>query len=51
MPKLTSTNSLTVRRLFYWNGRDQNGEVAPDGTYYVRVALHRPGPQRADPIR
>ncbi len=27
------------RRLFYWFGRDQNGSVAPDGTYYIRVSL------------
>ncbi len=28
-----------VRKLFRWNGREDNGQVAPDGTYYVRVAL------------
>ena len=39
MPKKTATNSLTVRRLFYWNGRGYNGSVVPDGQYYFRVAL------------
>ena len=39
MPKKTATNSLTVRRLFYWNGRDYNGSVVPDGQYYFHVAL------------
>ena len=24
---------------FFWNGRDDNGRIAPDGVYYVRVAL------------
>ncbi len=28
---------------FTWNGREDNGSVAPDGTYYVRVALLRQG--------
>ena len=27
------------RHLFVWNGRLANGRVAPDGVYYVRVAL------------
>lgn len=35
--------SIKRRRQFYWNGRTDNGEVAPDGTYYVRVALHHQG--------
>jgi hypothetical protein len=39
MPKHTATNSLTVRRAFYWNGRDSDGSIAPDGNYYFRVAL------------
>lgn len=39
MPKKTATNSLTVRRVFYWNGRTSNGEVVPDGQYYFQVAL------------
>jgi hypothetical protein len=43
MPKLTATNSKTVRRTFYWNGRDANGSIAPDGTYYFRVVLHQQG--------
>ena len=25
--------------VFHWNGREDNGPVAPDGTYYFRVAL------------
>jgi hypothetical protein len=32
-----------VRRLFIWNGREDSGRIAPDGTYYVRVALIRQG--------
>ncbi len=24
---------------FLWNGRDDNGRIAPDGTYYYRIAL------------
>ncbi len=24
---------------FYWNGREDNGAVAPDGKYFIRVAL------------
>jgi hypothetical protein len=39
MPKHTATNSLTVRRLFYWNGRSSDGSVVPDGNYYFQVAL------------
>jgi hypothetical protein len=27
------------RREFVWNGREQNGSIAPDGTYYIRVSL------------
>jgi hypothetical protein len=29
--------------LFRWNGREDNGSVAPDGTYYVRVSLIHQG--------
>ncbi len=25
--------------VFHWNGREDNGQVAPDGTYFFRVAL------------
>jgi hypothetical protein len=25
--------------VFHWNGRESNGKIAPDGTYYFRVAL------------
>ena len=32
-----------VRKLFRWNGREDNGSIAPDGTYYVRVALLHQG--------
>jgi hypothetical protein len=32
-----------VRTLFTWNGREDNGRVAPDGTYYIRVALLHQG--------
>jgi hypothetical protein len=31
------------RVLFVWNGRKDDGQVAPDGTYYVRVALLHQG--------
>ena len=29
--------------VFHWNGRESNGHVAPDGTYFLRVALLRQG--------
>jgi len=29
--------------LFYWNGREDNGRVAPDGQYYFHVALIHQG--------
>jgi FlgD Ig-like domain len=29
--------------LFGWNGREDNGSVAPDGTYYIRVSLIHQG--------
>jgi FlgD Ig-like domain/N,N-dimethylformamidase beta subunit-like, C-terminal len=32
-----------VRSLFVWNGREDDGRFAPDGTYYVRVALIHQG--------
>jgi hypothetical protein len=32
-----------VRRLFTWNGREDNGAIAPDGVYYFRVALIHQG--------
>ena len=31
------------RGYFRWNGREDNGSIAPDGTYYVRVALLHQG--------
>jgi hypothetical protein len=35
--------SNPVRRLFVWNGREDNGRFAPDGVYYIRVALIHQG--------
>ena len=35
--------SHPVRRGFTWDGRTANGAVAPDGTYYIRVALIHQG--------
>ena len=32
-----------LRKLFVWNGREDSGRVAPDGIYYVRVALIHQG--------
>lgn len=32
-----------VRRKFFWNGRTAGGRVAPDGIYYIRVALIHQG--------
>ena len=32
-----------VRRAFTWDGRTLSGAVAPDGTYYIRVALIHQG--------
>jgi hypothetical protein len=29
--------------VFHWDGREDNGQVAPDGTYYFRVALRHQG--------
>ena len=29
--------------VFSWNGREDNGQVAPDGVYYIRVALIHQG--------
>ena len=29
--------------VFRWDGREDNGQVAPDGTYYFRVALIHQG--------
>lgn len=29
--------------VFHWNGRESNGQVAPDGTYHLRVALIHQG--------
>ncbi|MEA2196442.1 MAG: hypothetical protein QOJ25_493, partial [Solirubrobacteraceae bacterium] len=33
------TANHRVRRTFYWYGREENGQLAPNGTYYFRVAL------------
>ena len=35
--------SAPQRGYFRWNGREDNGSIAPDGTYYVRVALLHQG--------
>jgi hypothetical protein len=32
-----------VRKFFVWNGREDNGTLAPEGAYYVRVALVHQG--------
>ncbi len=32
-----------VRTLFSWDGREDNGRIAPDGVYYIRVALRQQG--------
>lgn len=37
-----------VRKQFTWNGHDDNGALAPDGEYYVRVRLRHQ--QRTIPI-
>jgi hypothetical protein len=29
--------------VFHWNGRESNGQLAPDGTYYLRVILLHQG--------
>jgi hypothetical protein len=34
---------IKQRRLFVWDGREQNGEIAPDGTYTIRVKLVHQG--------
>lgn len=31
------------RKKFVWDGRTENGSVAPDGTYYIKVALIHQG--------
>jgi FlgD Ig-like domain len=42
---LASGRHMRIKRriLFVWNGREDNGALAPDGTYYVRVALLHQG--------
>jgi hypothetical protein len=35
--------AVKVRRTFFWNGRESDGSVAPDGTYYFQVALVHQG--------
>ncbi len=34
---------IKKRHLFVWNGREDNGSIAPDGTYYIRVSLVHQG--------
>ena len=29
--------------VFHWNGRESNGQIAPDGSYYLRVSLRHQG--------
>src|SRR5437588_6555111 len=42
---LASDLHMTIKKrvFFVWNGRADNGSIAPDGTYYVRVALIHQG--------
>lgn len=35
--------AIKKRSFFSWSGREENGSLAPDGTYYVRVALIHQG--------
>jgi FlgD Ig-like domain len=35
--------AIKKRSVFSWDGREDNGTVAPDGTYYMRVALIHQG--------
>jgi hypothetical protein len=39
MPKFTPSHPNDSRRVFTWDGREDNGLPAPDGTYYFRVTL------------
>jgi hypothetical protein len=42
---LASGRHMAIKRraCYVWNGREDNGSFAPDGTYYVRVALIHQG--------
>ncbi len=42
---IASGRHLTIKRRtgFTWDGREDNGTIAPDGTYYLRVALIHQG--------
>jgi len=42
---LASGRHMAIKRRsrFTWNGHEDNGQVAPDGTYYVRVSLIHQG--------
>ncbi|HWF71735.1 MAG TPA: N,N-dimethylformamidase beta subunit family domain-containing protein [Solirubrobacteraceae bacterium] len=42
MIKPTPKHAKT-RKSFYWNGRESNGQLAPNGTYHFRVALEGQG--------
>jgi len=42
MHKPTARNDR-VRRTFSWSGRESDGDLAPDGDYYFRVALAQQG--------
>ncbi len=35
--------AIKRRRQFVWDGREQDGRIAPDGVYYVRVSLVHQG--------
>jgi hypothetical protein len=42
---LGSDRQMGIRdkQWFYWNGKEDNGSSAPDGTYYIRIALRQQG--------
>jgi hypothetical protein len=39
MPKFTPLHPDRSRRVFTWDGREDSGLLAPDGTYYFQVTL------------
>jgi hypothetical protein len=43
MPRFSPAHPDRARRLFVWNGREDNGSLAPDGVYYFQVALINQG--------
>jgi hypothetical protein len=34
---------IKVRHVFVWNGREDDGKIAPDGQYYIQVSLVHQG--------